>query len=802
MIKHYIKATLRAIRKRWVLFSINLFGMGVGIASFLLLYQYAKLELSFDRFHRQAENIFRVSMQITPPARQAYRTAATFSRVGPALVEEMPEVKEACRIVGIHNEGYIKVGEEHFEVELPMYVDTTFFKMFSFELHEGHPVKSIKDVHTAVISIQLASQLFGSEQVVGKVIPLSTRDGTFDYTITGVYDRRPDSHFQSDLLLSFVSLVHLIGVENASSWNWFDYVTYIRLNEGANQEQLAAKLPGFVDKHGGERLGSKMIKLELQPLKDIHLHSNINQEISINGDYKTVMFLLVISLTILGMAWVNYVNLYTAQVADRTKEVGIKKALGSVKSQIRSQFLVESAFANIAALLLGILLLIVAIPIFNQLSGTSVLLEHYLDWQWILILTGLLLSGIAATGIYPAFLLSNYKAAASSESGKNKAASGLLRKTLVAGQFAISAGLITWSVVIYQQFQFMNDQDLGIETGSSLILEVPDLLRNEPDHHRKLTLLKNELLKESTVQEVTMTSDIPGKEVGWRGSTAKLGVSGRENPGICLKLTSDEDYLKYVDADLLAGRFHRSSADSNKLIINERALDLYGLATAEEAIGQLVWFAGMDTLEIIGVIANYFQESLREDFKATAYFNKGIELTKMMVKLNAPNAEAPERLKATFASIFPNLPFEYAWLDDQLQLRHSKEDSLFKVFKAFTLLALLLCFLGLISLSYFMASKRLKEIGIRKTLGASFHSILKLLFKDIVLLALIGNVVMAPIVAIVTQDWLGDFAFRVSFQWSLLILTLLTTIFFGLVSTGYQVLRATQVNPTKVLRVE
>ncbi|MEQ8926713.1 MAG: ABC transporter permease [Fulvivirga sp.] len=806
MIRNYLITSFRNFKRHWKLTLINVLGLSVGLASFLIIMTHAHRELSFDKFHTDYPNIYRVSMLFTPEGKEPYHTAATYSAVGPGLTEDMPEVTGFCRIIpmGWGNGGFIKYGSIIQTYKNIHYVDSSHLQLFSFKMIKGNPKTALVDVHSAVISDELAQVYFPNEDPMDKTLTINSIDGILEYTITGIFKKRADSHLTADVLISYASLSYLTGQENAYAWNWFDYVTYIKVAPSTDLESLASRFPAFIDKHGGERRGSKMVSFELQPLSDIHLHSNINQELSANGDYETIVFLIIVAIIILITAWVNYINLYISQATERIKEVGIRKTLGSSKTQLKTQFFLESALVNLLAICISILLIWLAVPAFNHLANSNLHFWDMISSEFIGFVSASWVFCTLVTGLYPAVVISRFGTMESLKQNAGNSTTGQLRKFLVAGQFAASAGLISWTLIVYGQFSFMNSQELGIDTSQTLVIESPDILRDAEDHKRKLTQVKNQLVSKGLATNVALSSDVPGTQVGWRGGTSRVGQDVEQsNNAVCFKMVVGKDYFPMLKADLLAGRYFLSEADSSRVIINEEGLDLYGFRKPDEAIGSLVNFNGMGTFEIVGVVSNYFQESLKEDFKPTAYFNISTELSDLLVKMESDNYQMNlSSIENIFKESFPELPFSYYWLDDQLNRRHESEGTFFQVFRAFTVLTLFISFLGLVSLSFFMVEKRLKEIGIRKVLGSNTTSITALIFKDILLLVIIGNLVAVRIIIFYGNEWLNGFAFHIDLNESIFLFTLSVTVVFAAASTIYHVTRAAMLNPVTVLRNE
>lgn len=801
MLKNYIISSLRNAKAKPFIYLLNVAGLAMGIAAFLFIAVYARHEYSFDQFHENADRIYRIDHIMKQEGKDDYRAAATFPRVGPALVEEFDQVQAACRLVQAYNGGIGIVDNTPIEHEQMIYAEPSFFELFSFPMVYGDPKTALEGVHKAVLSEEVAVKHFGTDKVVGKLITFQTIEGERTYEVTGVFDNSNPTHIEVEVLLSFTSLTQAWGPGTDMNWRWFDFITYVLLKPETDLEALDKSFVAFIDKHGGENKGSDVLDFDLMPLTDIHLKSNINQEITANGDIRTVNFLLLIGSFIIVIAWVNYINLYTARATERGKEVGIRKALGSSRLSLIAQFFTEAMLINLLAVLIGF----TGFVILSFLADTylAVKLPPFMSIasEVALLLVVLWLISFVFSGTYPSVFVSNFKIL-SVLKGKSSGSQGVgLRKALVTFQFMASSFMIGGTILVFSQLQFMNSQPMGVDISDTIVLEIPDYSGDGDSYFQSVGLLTNEILNISGVEEVSSSSDVPGKQVGWRGSSWVL--SKPNDRKIVYKMTVDENYLSFLKANFLAGRNFLDEGDSLSFIINEEALSFYGFSSPEEAINKRVRFAGLDTLKIVGVIANFYQESLRETFKPTAYLRINDEIQFMSIRLKSTDVQATlQEVETKFNNAFSSLPFTYHFMDDLMLDRHKNEDIFNKLFNAFSILAIFISFLGLLGLAYYTTTKRRKEAGIRKVLGSSSASIIRLVFKDFAKLVVLGNVIMVPALWRLSVSWLNQFSFHVDFSWLTPLATLGISLSFAFVFTYFHLSKLAKTNPTEVLKYE
>ena len=804
MIRHFFLSNFRQIIRKPGFYLLNIFGLAVGVSAFVLMYEYATYELRFDAFHQQAEDIYRVNFNYTPGNRDPYEGAAVFAGVGPAMEAEFPAVIETTRLVSIWGGGGIlRIDDQKYKAEEIQYAESSLFDVFSFEVIEGESSTALDHVHTAMLSEAMNARMFGDDSGLGKTVEVLTRDGLQNYLITGVYRVPENTHYNSDVLLSFSSLEQIVGQKLDVQWTWFDYITYVKLRPGTLPESIESQLPAMIDKYAsGPNRNSQTMAFELMPVKDIHLHSHVNQEIRANGDYQTVLFLLVISILVLSIAWINYINLYSAQATERGKEVGIRKTLGSGRRRLALQFVFEAFLVNFIAVCIALLLVSLFIPLLEAHLGLYLPANLWQKPEFWLRLMAIWCLGSLVSGIYPAILISGSEPLRALKSTTMQS-SGRLRRVLVVWQFMASAALLIGASTVYHQFSQMNAQDTGVDTESVLVLNAPQFRGNAHEYFQSLKQLKSDFLSYPGVSDVAVASDVPGKVVGWRGSSRLVGAAEQERAGLVYKMVIGTDYLGLYDIPVIAGRNFERTSDSLSVILNETALTLYQFESPEAALGSRIFFTGVDTLTVVGIVRDHYQESLREAIKPTAFLQMEEELMYLFVRIPESKQEAfIDHAEEAFQGAFPELTLDWLPLESQMGSRHASEHSFLKAFNLFVLISLIISALGLVGLAAFLARKRQKEMCIRKVLGSSNIGVLLLFLKDFIRLAVIGNLIVIPFAYYFSNQWLDQFAFRTKFIWWLPLGALLITVLLAFAVTLFHLLKVARLNPATVLSHE
>ncbi|HEX2607202.1 MAG TPA: ABC transporter permease [Flavisolibacter sp.] len=805
MVISYVKIAWRNMMRHKSYALLNIFGLAIGIAACLLILQYVFFELSFEKFQQHKDRIYRVQQDRYDNGKLSTQWSGGAYAPGNSFKDAFPEVEDYVKVVPI-GRSVATINNQPLKMDQMFYASNAFFKVFTFPLLYGDPAKALTEPNSIALSETSAQKLFGTSNVLGKTLTLNR---TENYTITGVYKDPPvNTQLRPNLLVSYATFIQRMGPNNnpETAWLWDGCLTYLLLRKGADPKALQPKFAGVVDK----AVGAEMKKLNasvtywLMPLTDIHLYAHYMGEPGPNGDGKTVYLLLGIALFIVVIAWVNYINLATARAITRAREVGVRKAIGSQRSQLIAQFLTESALLNGLALLLAFLLVLVSLPGFNKLSGQQLSFGLLADGRFWLAFFGLFLMGVVFSGLYPAFVLSGFRPI---EVLKGKMGgtrqSGLLRKSLVVFQFAASLFLLIGTVTVYRQIQYMRKQALGISIDQTLVVEAP-IVGVDSTFLQKMTAFKETLRQQSAIRAITVSTSIPGEPVGWNAGGIKLVGTDESTQKQYRVIGMDYDYLTTYNIKMIAGKPFSKEMGSGKqsVIFNRKGIEQLGFSDPEQAIGKKIDFWG-EQYTVEGVTENFHQQSLREDFEPLIYRLIPDVSGYVSIKLQASQLAATiASTKATWDRFFPGNTFDYYFLDEHFDEQYRADRRFGEVFSLFTGLAILVACLGLFGLASFTTLQRTKEIGIRKVLGASVPGILKLLYREFALLLGIAFIIAVPLAWITTWQWLQNYAFRISVHWSYFVLPFLVLISIALLTVSIQSFRAAMANPVKSLRTE
>jgi putative ABC transport system permease protein len=657
-----------------------------------------------------------------------------------------------------------------------------------------------------VLSQSRAKKYFGNENPVGKT--MSNRGNTH-YLVTGVFEDLPEnSHMQIDAMLSFATYAKLIGRANEAElneWQWDGFFTYILLRENMRPEDLEAKLPAYVLKREEERLkrfNAGMI-FHLMPITDIHLDSNYIGEFKANGNRDTVYFLLIVAIMIIVIAWINYVNLSTAKSIERAREVGVRKVMGGLRWQLVQQFLIESALLNTIAVGASIGAVILLTPWFNEIAGREMgflLFKMKMFWVWSFVLIA---SGALLSGLYPAFVLSAFKPVEVLKGRFKNTGSGVLfRKGMVVMQFMASVTLIIGTFTVFNQINFIRNQNLGINIEQTLVVRAPSI--TDSTYQNKFEVLKNSLNQFTEVKGVTASSSIPGASPDWNAGGIRR-LSQREDEQKQYRvIMMDHDYIPLYGLEVMTGRPFSGDIPNEyeNVILNEAAARHMGFENIEDAIHDQIYFWG-DTFKIAGVVKNFRQESMKKDFEPLILrYNKAPDGF-YSINFNTQNVkESLARFEMEWKAVFPGNPFSYFFLDEHYNKQYQADQQFGRVFGIFSGLAIFIACLGLFGLSSLTAIQRTKEIGVRKVLGASVNSILTLVSKDYIILMGVAIIMATPLTWWIMSRWLQDFANRISLSWWIFALPSLLVMFIAFITVSFHTIRVARTNPTKSLRYE
>ena len=814
MIKNYFKIAWRNINRHKGYSGINILGLALGIAACLLILQYVSFELSYEDFQVNKNRIYRVQQDRYDHGKLSTQWASGAYAVGNSFKDAIPEIEDYVKVVGA-GRVVVEVNNQPLKIEKVFFAGNSFFNIFSYPLIAGSKGTALKEPYTAALSETTAKKIFGTTNVVGKTLELNRRR---KYTIDAVYKDAPiNTQLKPDLLLSYATFIKRntdsSGRGPETAWLWDGCLTYLLLRKDANPAAVEKKFVPVVEKAVDaelRRFGDKYdpahpgVIYKLQPLTDIHLYSHYIGEPGVNGDGKTTYLLLGIAFFIVVIAWVNYINLATARAITRAREVGVRKAIGSQRKQLIAQFLFESTLLNGLALVLALLIVLVAIPGFNALSGQQGSFTLFTESSFWIGLISLFALGIFFSGLYPAFVLSGFKPI---EVLKGKVIgnkqSSLLRKSLVVFQFTASLFLLIGTMSVYQQIQYMRKQSLGIDINQTLVTTAP-IVGIDSTFLQKMTSFKEELQRESYIRGVAISTSIPGEPVGWNAGGIKLVGQDVSKQNQYRVIGVDYDYLKLYGLKIIAGReFSKEfGTDDKSVIFNKKGLEQLGFTKPEEALGKKIDFWG-EQYSIVGVTENFHQQSLREAFEPLIF--RLIPDVNGFLSVRTKAAEAGRTIgivKSAWNKFFPGNTFEYFFLDDHFDEQYKADQRFGQIFTLFTSLAILVACLGLFGLASFTTLQRTKEIGIRKVLGASVATILRLLYREFAILLVIAFVIATPLAWISVSKWLNGYAFRINIQWVFFVLPFIAILLIAFITVSFQSVKAALANPVNSLRSE
>lgn len=818
MFRNYFKTAWRNLLKNKTFSFINIAGLSIGMAACLLILQYVSFKLSYEQFHKNAADIYRVYNDRYQDGKLIQHGTITYSAIGKAMQDDFPEVINHARVVPwgplIISFNNKKIGEQ-----TGLAVDNSFLEMFSYPLIAGDVKTALKEPNAVILTETLARNLFDTrnnnfDDIIGKSVVLD-RD-SLTYKVTAVCRDVPEnSHLNFNFLLSYITLYTYIGWKEADyDFTDSDFWHYVQLKHGTDYRALEAKFPAFSQRHfHGNKVSGSDEKFYLQPLLKAHLYSDFEYEIGNTSSATVVWGLLIIALLIIVIAWVNYINLATAKSMERAKEVGVRKVSGATKQQLVRQFLTESLMINLVALAIAFMIVMLVQNSFNNLVHHKLSLAYLFQkglngFNISAALIAIIIAGIFVSGFYPAFVLSSFRPVLVLKGKFAASARGIaLRKALVVGQFAITVALIVGSLVVYQQMQFVNRQDLGMNISQVLVLRPPQLTEWDStfiDHQNSFTASLKQI---PNVFGAATSWNVVGGETGRSFSVRRIdqdstvrytmrhtAISAGYVDVYKMKIVAGRDFV-YTDFNADFGKLHN-------LILNESAVKLLGYISPQDAIGKTIirWNKKWD---IIGVINDYHQKSLRYPVEPTMIFPAYSTNSFISVRVDAKDLPGTiASIKKEFDSFFPGNLFDYFFVDERFNEQY-KNDQLFgKVFAIFSGFAIFIACLGLLGLSLFATAQRTKEIGVRKVLGASISSIVMLLSKDFVRLVLIAFVIASPVAWFVMHSWLEDFAYRIDISWGIFLVAGLLAVVIALGTISFQAIKAAIANPVKSLRTE
>lgn len=803
MFKNYFKIALRNLWGNKIFSLINIFGLAVGMACSLLIFLFVKDELSYDRFNKDADNIYRVVKDFKNEDGTTVPDATTPPALALAMQREIPDVVCATRFFANPDWGQnflFKYEDKKFNEQKVFFVDSNFFNVFTMPFVKGNPHNTFKDANSIVITEGVAKKYFGNTNPIGKILVAEQFPQNLSATLTGVIKNIPaNSHFHFDFAIPLNN--NFLGGDKDVDWRWYEFYTYAKVKPKTNIADFTKKIQTIYQRNDSS---GKNIYYT-QPLTSIHLTSNLKEEIEPNSNKLYVYIFSIIAIVIILIAGINYVNLATAKAATRAKEVGIRKVTGASKASLINQFLTESFITCLAAFLLAILIAQLLLPFINIITQKQLAFINNPAILGYLLGLALLLGLIA--GIFPAIYLSSFKPAVVLKSSKINFKGALsLRKVLVVIQFTISTGLIIGTLIVSQQVHFMQSNALGIDKDQVIVAENAGTLSDADKD-----AFRNEALKINGVKRIAMSDGILGGQ-NW---TKAMHVEGSQDVQLINFLSVSDDYVEALGMQLKEGRSFSSkfptdvkinlpddqpNKSAGSIILNETAVKELGIK--EPAIGKNIYW-DENYLKVVGVVKDFHFTSFHEEIKPFAFVDIPRRMGNYTIKLSTNNIKTTlTQLENTWNKFSHDRPFQYIFLDDTYAKLFQSEIHFQQIFTSLVVLGILIACLGLFGLTTFVAQQRVKEISIRKVHGASVFSITKLLSLDFIKLICIAIIIASPIAWYIMYKWLQDYAYRIDINWITFFISGLLAVAIALVTISFQSIKAAIANPVKSLRIE
>jgi putative ABC transport system permease protein len=799
MLKNYLRIALRNLMRNRFSSAINIFGLAIGLAACLLIAAYVRDETHYDHFAARYHDIYRVNLGVVSTTTAVYPQVDV--AVGPGMAAAYPEIEASTRLTRIGRES-VQYGALQFREEGMVAVDSNFFELFTLPFLEGDVHTALIQPYSLVITKAFATKYFGRQPALGKTLLIPDRGAC---KVTGVIDQIPDAaHFHFDAFLS-LSSIHF----SQYTWSNLGYYTYLMLRPGADAKKLEARFPELVAKYAVPEIARDMgvplaeakkavntFIFSLIPLNDIHLNSDTKYEIEAGGNSRYVLVFSALAVFILLLACANFTNLSTAGASSRSKEIGVRKVMGSLKQQLMTQFLLESILLTAFSMLLAFLLVFLLLPWFNPIAGKHFTFGAFFNFPTLLsLLAGTLVVG-ALAGVYPAFFLSSFnpiKVLKGANQGNRK---NLTRSGLVVFQFVVSIALIVATLVVYRQLHFMQDKRLGYNKDQVLFIGDGNLLGTNQDAFRQ------QLLSDKRVSGVSISWCVPGSGNmdGTEIYPKQAGTGGEIHSNI---YHIDYDYVPTLGLQIVRGRnFTRGfPTDSSGVLLNETAVNDLGWSRTDP-IGKTIVRSGRREFTVVGVVRDFHYLSVKERI-APLMMILGRNQGGFLVKINSQEASGfIDDTRRQWAGFHPDGPLSYFFLDDLFAKLYVSEQHTGQLFSAFTIIAILIAGLGLFGLATYMVKQRTREIGIRKVIGASVTSVLLLVSREFLLLVALAFLIAIPLTWWSMQQWLQAFPYRIPLSWWIFPIAGIAALAIAVVTISFQTIRAALANPVESLRTE
>jgi putative ABC transport system permease protein len=803
MLKNYFKTAWRFLLRNKAFTFINIIGLAIGTLCCLYIVLYVKDQYSYDTQYKNANDIYRIVTFLSVSG-DKHQMATCSPPIAPALKNDFPEVAEFTRVVPTLDASnhLLRYKEKSFYNEEAFLVDSTFFNVFNFHFNYGNAASALTEPNSIVLLQPVADKLFDKENPIGKVITIEDADGRNDFKVTGIVDESlGKSNIHANMFIRINANGYGSEIIKNTTWtgNNFTY-SYIKLNPGSNVTTLENQLPAFLNKYGAEQFKNSGMekRLHLQPLTSIHTSEGYEPEITPTVSSSFLNILILIAALIQIIACINFMNLATAKASKRAKEVGVRKVVGAGKSSLRIQFLTESFLLSLLSVVIALPLLIITLPYLNQITHANILLSSLSDFAIWLLLCGIVVVTSFVAGSYPAFYLSTFQAIKVIKGNfTNHVSAAGIRRSLVVFQFVLSIILISTIIIIYMQLDYIKNKDLGFDKNQKLIFSF-----YTDNAKSKMRAFANDLKEMTEVNAVSLANNYMGQAT-YHDWTVYLPGS---NPATAIdpqNLSSDENFVRATGIQIISGRDFRFH-DSAKVLINEILMKRLGL-NLQNAPGSKLLTGDERNYEVAGVMKDFNYSSLHNSINPFMIIcePKRDDIHDVIVNVNSNDYKTLlGKIETIWRKDLPSEPFEYSFLDTEVQHQYQAEITFSNIINSFTLMAILISCLGLFGLSAFSAEQRKKEIGVRKVLGASVVGIVQLLSKDFIKLIGISILIATPIAWWAMNKWLQSFSYRVMLSWWMFALAGVIAILITLVTVSFQSVKAAIANPMRNLRAE
>lgn len=798
MFKNNLKISMRVFARNKVYTFINLLGMSTGLAIALLIILYTQFEMSYENYNPVADRVVRVTMDYLNGETVVDQDCETYGPLGPKMKQDIPEVEEFAHAYTLEDMVF-RVNDDFIREKKVYAVDPSFFMMLHHPFVKGNGETAFLAPFEMVLTESMAMKMFNTTDVLGRTVWYP--NAKTEFKVVGIVKDCPSTtHLKFNMLVSYKTMEEVNGDE-LKAWNSNNMFTYILLKENINYANFLGNL---------DQLNETLTKEDIlpeenviaQPIEDIHLYSHKSFEAEINGDAKTVFFVLGVAILVIIIAIVNYINLSTSKSLDRAKEVGIRKVNGSSLTQLRIQFFTEALLVNVFSAVIAVLFMIVALPYFIEIASLPYQFSFLANSFFWIVLIGIVLLSTLLAGIFPAFVLSAFQPITVLKGKFSNSSKGLvLRKTLIVIQFAITIFLLVQTFTANQQLQYMQEKELGIDIDHTIVVKSPhtDTLR------KNFTSFKDDILTYPQFESIAVSSCVPGLPTSQMGTTTGINLKDavKESYYNFYMTVADHEYIPTLKLELVAGKnFNEKENNENFVIVNEKTMQLWDINDPEQLIGKQTTFWGKERT-IIGVLKNFHQITAKEDFLPmifvpTTYFGD-------FATIRTNSEDYQENLaviKKLYETHFPDSPFNYFFLNQEFDKQYKADVQFQQVFGILAGFAILIACLGLFGIVSFTVSKRTKEIGIRKALGASIPQIVRLLTKDFIYLILFSMLFALPITYFIIEGWLAGYAFRIGLNFWLFVLPSVTVLIVSFVTIILKTVGVSRLSPAISLKDE